>query len=538
MKLSEAWHLSRIPYGEVAYKSIIQTRSGMWWGTYGRSGADGESRVDVEMAERALRIAKFDKLVVGVVSVITSIIPFASAFTQPPPPRLMIPISLSLAIAFSFIMLYAVQTLSSFVSAESSALLSTLPFTRDDFALITLLSFVRSVDYMVVGSILSQVALVACLTTSPLATLLMLVASSTNAVFAVSIALLFSRLFYRNLLGGGRSKVNTALRLVFLLAWGLLVMGAGILFSIAWYVVPNLEGTLLSLDSSPAFSILFPFSAGMTVSSTVYPQAALSVTLAFAAMAGYVALAVIAGRWSLGMTRRISQGTGFRIARGLAEEFSVKVRSPLFGYVMKDLRISSRNPATAFFYALPAFEAVIVSLLMMGHAMLRTSTILVATAMGGVVSLFMPLGLLNAEGMGLEYTKTLPVKIGRIVKSKALISTATYVPVPLALLGMAFMKSPTSPLAILIPFVTVLSIASASIVEIRLFLGLVAKRKIDTLIHDLGRLIAGITIALIPEIAYVTAYLMSTDHISAILIMGGVATAELAMANYLLLRRS
>lgn len=229
----------------------------MWWGSFGRSDPDKESRGDVEMAERALKIAKIDKLVVGVVSIITSIIPFASTFTQPPPPKLIIPISLSLAIAFSFIMLYAVQTLSSFVSAESSALLSTLPLTKDDFALITLLSFVRSVDYMVVGSIVSQVTLVAYLTTSLLATLLMLVASSMNVVFAVSIALLFSRLFYRNLLGGGRSKASTALRLVFLLAWGLLVMGAGILFSIAWYVMPNLENALLSLDSNPI--LLHPF---------------------------------------------------------------------------------------------------------------------------------------------------------------------------------------------------------------------------------------------------------------------------------------
>jgi len=106
----------------------------------------------------------------------------------------------------------------------------------------------------------------------------------------------------------------------------------------------------------------------------------------------------------------------------------------------------------------------------------------------------------------------------------------------MALLGMAFMKSLTSPLSIFIPFVTILSIASAGIVEIRLFLGLVAKRKIDTLIHELGRLMAGVVIALIPEIAYVITYLMSADHISAILVMGGAATAELAMASHLLRR--
>ena len=73
-------------------------------------------------------------------------------------------VSLSLAITFGFMTLYAIQTLSSFVGAESSVLLSTLPISSDDFSLITLFSFVRSVDYLVVGSVLSQVILVAYLT--------------------------------------------------------------------------------------------------------------------------------------------------------------------------------------------------------------------------------------------------------------------------------------------------------------------------------------------------------------------------------------
>lgn len=506
----------------------------MWWGSFGRGSSD---RADIELTERTLNIAKMDKLVVGVVCVIASIAPFASAFPPSPNPRLIAPVSLSLAITFAFMMLYTVQTLSSFVGSESTAFLSTLPLTKDGFSLITLLSFIRSVDYMAAGSILSQVILVAYLTSSPIATSLAFVASTINVVFAVSIALWFSRLFYRNLLGGGRSKGNTALRLVFLLAWGLLVMGVGLLFSIAWYVMPYLESSLLSFDqtSNLFFSLLYPFSADISIVSLAYPAITFpSALTAFAAMAGYVALAGIAGRWCLGTIRRISQGTGIRLARDSAIEYSVKVRNPLFGYVMKDLRISSRNPATAFFFALPVFETVIVSLLMMGHAMLRTYTILVATAMGGIVSLFMPLGLLNAEGTGFEYTKTLPMKLSRIVMSKALISTATYVPVPLALLGIAFMKSLSAPLAILIPYFTILAIASASIIEIRLFLGFAAKRKIDTLLHDLGRLIAGVIITLIPEVAYVITYLIWVDHVLAILVMGGAATAELAMALCLL----
>ena len=539
MKLTEAWHLSRIPYREVVYRSLTEERGRMWWGAFGRSHPDKEAQGDIELTKRALRIAKFDKLIVAVFNVIASVIPFTALFLGSPVLGLTSSISLSLAVTFGFTALYAIQTLSSFVSNESSALLSTLPLAKDDFSMITLFSFIRSVDYMVVGSILSQVILVAYLTASPLATLLMFVASIINAVFAVAIALWFSRLFYKNLLSGGRSKGRTALRLVFILMWGSLLMGVGFLLSVPWYIVPQLERTLLSLDqiSNLFFCILYPFSAGIAIANLVYPSAAFSTALtASAAMIGYVMLAWVAGRWSLETVKRISHGTGVKIARVAAKDFSIKTRNPVLGYVMKDLKISSRNPATAFFFALPVLETVIVSLLITNYAMLRASTILVATAMGGIFALLMPLALLNSEGLGLEYTKTLPVNANRIITSKTLISTATYVPVPLTLLGMAFMKQLTSPLAILIPYITILAIASASIFEIKLFLSSAPKGKIAALIHDLEKLIAGVIITLIPEAAYVTAYLISFDHIFAILIMGVTAVAELAVAVYLLKR--
>jgi predicted permease len=539
VKLAEAWHLSRIPYREAVYRSIAEERGRMWWGAFGRSHTDKEAQGDIELTKRALRIAKFDKLVVAVFNVIASVIPFASLSLGSPPLGLTSSISLSLAITFGFTTLYAIQTLSSFVSTEPSALLSTIPLAKDDFSLITLFSFIRSVDYMIVGSILSQIMFVAYLTASPLATLLMFVASLTNAVFAVTIALWFSRLFYTNLLRGGRSKVSTALRLVFILMWGTLLVGVGFLFSVPWYIVPHLERTLLSLDQIPNlfFSIVYPFSAGIAIANLVYHSATFSTALtASVAMTGYVMLAGVAGRWSLGMVKRISEGTGVKTARAVAKDFSIKTRNPLIGYVMKDLRISSRNPATAFFFALPVLETVIVSLLITNYETLRASTMLVATATGGVFALFMPLALLNAEGTGLEYTKTLPVNVNRIIVAKTLISTATYAPVPLTLLGMTFMKQLTSPLTILIPYITILAIASASVFEIKLFLSSATRGRIASLTRDLEKLIAGVMATLIPEAVYTITYLISFDHIFAVLIMGGTGVIELAMAVYLLRR--
>jgi len=539
MKLAEAWHLSRVPYREVVYRSLAEERGRMWWGAFGRSHFDKEAQGDVELTQRALRIAKFDKLLVAAFCLISSTMPFTSLFYGSRVVGLASSISLSLVVTFGFTVLYAIQTLSSFVSAESSALLSTLPLSKDDFSKITLFSFIRSVDYLMVGSILSQVTLVAYLTTSPLATLLMFVASTMNGVFAVTVALWFSSLFYRNLMRGGRSKSGIALRLVFILMWGSLLLGVGLLLSIPWYIVPHLEMALLNFDtiSSLFFCILYPFSAGITIANLVYPTAAFSALLtASVAVIGYVMLAGVAGRWSLETVRRISQGTGVKIARVAAKDFSIKTRSPLLGYIMKDLKISSRNPATAFFFALPVLETAIVSLLITNYAMLKASTILVATATGGIFSLLMPLALLNAEGTGLEYTKTLPVNAASIITSKTLISTATYVPVPLTLLALAFLKQLTSPLVILIPFFTVLAIASASIFEIKLFLASAAKGRIAALARDVEKLISGAIIAMIPEVAYAAAYFVSFNHILAILTMGGAAVAELAVAVHLLRR--
>jgi predicted permease len=449
-------------------------------------------------------------------------------------------VSLSLAVTFGFTALYAIQTLSSFVSAESCALLSTLPVDRNDFSLITLFSFVRSVDYIVVGAILSQVIMVAYYTGSPVAVLTMLVASVANALLAVAVSLWFSRIFTKNLSRGGRSKKGTVLRLFFILMWGSLLLGVSLLISLPYYIVLSLEQVLVSSDLlvSLLVSLFHPFSFGITVANLASPVAVESVALIGAAsLVAYLGVALFAGRWVLKTVKQISQGTDNKAARVTAQDFSIKTRSPLFGYVVKDLKLSSRNPATAFFFALPVLETLFVSLVIANFEVLRASTLLVSSFMGGVFVLLMPLALINAEGTGLEFTKTLPLNLNRLVTSKTLISTLTYVPVPVVLLVIALIKPVTSLLVLFIPFFVTLSIAAASVFEIQLFLSSVTKGKIAALIHDLKKLVIGITTLLLPLIAYSGLYLVTLSHMYAVLVLATVSVSELAVA-FSLLRRN
>jgi len=537
MKLTEAWHLSSQPYREVVYKSLAQERNRMWWGSFGRKQTNKDASDDFELSKRALQIAKFDKLIIALFNLVVSIIPFGSLLVGSKVFGLSSSVSLSLAITFGFMTLYAIQTLSSFVGAESSILLSTLPISSNDFSIITLFSFVRSVDYLVVGSVLSQSILVAYLTASPLATALMFVASLMNSVFAVAVALWLSRVFHKNYLRGGRSKRTTVFRGFFVFLWGCLLMGVGLLLSVPYYVLPILDGALLSVNSSIGFllSLVYPFSAGLVVSKLSGSIIPLFTTLgASATFALYVLGAWFSGKWSLSTVKSISQGVGVRIDRSKVTDFQIKTLGPLQGYVMKDLRVTSRNPATAFFFVLPVFETIIVSFLASNVEFLRASTVLVATSMGAVFALLIPLALLNSEGKGIEYAKTLPITSQRMVFAKALITLASFIPVPVALLCISLFKLPTSWFTLLIPLFMVVSIFSASIFEILIFLRTVGKSRIAGVINNVEKILVGFLAVFFPETAYVLVYLSSLNHAFATIAMGGIAIFELWIALFVL----
>ncbi|HVP24292.1 MAG TPA: hypothetical protein VMS77_10325 [Conexivisphaerales archaeon] len=539
MKLAEAWRISRVSYGEVAYRSLAQTRSGMWWGSYGRADQGKAMQNDAEFILRALRIARFDKVVVAAISVAASLLPFWSSLFGGAAPSLAGSVALCLAASFAFVMLYSVQTLSSFLKAESWAFLWSLPVTKEDMSAITLLSFVRTVDYMVAGAIVSQVAVVTLLTKSPSSILLMTVASTVNMALAVTLSLWFSKVFYGSLARGGRSRRGTLLRIAFLGLWGLLIVSLGFMFSATSYLIPYLNEALLGASPfASLISAVYPLCLSIAVAAASgYEVSASSALIAAVASSLYMGLALYLLRWGSRTIREMSVGASLSRQASKVADLSIKVRSPLMGYVWKDLRASSRNPATAFFYALPVFETVVVLISTLSLPVLRASVIMVATAMGGAFALFLPLGLLNAEGSGLTYTRTLPVRVWTIVSAKAVISSLAFGPVPLALLVLALTKPITSGLTLVLPVELMASVMAGSLVEVWLFLGVASQTRTSAVLHDMVRLLAGVSLMLLPELVYLGSYILSHDHLLSVILAGAMAAAELGSVVFFLRRR-
>jgi predicted permease len=144
---------------------------------------------------------------------------------------------------------------------------------------------------------------------------------------------------------------------------------------------------------------------------------------------------------------------------------------------------------------------------------------------------------LNSEGKGIEYVKTLPITSQRMVSAKALITTAAFVPVPVTLLCLGLFKPPTSWFTVLIPFFMVISIVSASIFEILIFLRSVGKSRIAGVINDAEKILVGLLAVFVPEAAYAIAYLFSFNHAFATLAIGGVSIVELWIALSILRRK-
>jgi len=528
MKIADAWRMSATPYSEMAFRSILQSSSNMWWGSFGRGSSETSGRED--LVKRALRIARFDKLIVAAFVVVAAGAPFIpQAFGASY--GISASVTLSLAVSFALIVLYGVQTLSSFVTSGPSPVLSTLPLTEDEVSLVNVLSFVRTSDYLVIGSMACQVFFVSLVTGSVLPGLFVLLAGAMNSVLAVGVSLWLSNVFYRNILGSRQGRLAGAVRLGLLLAWGAVVLGIGVLFAAAGYLIPMVQNALATPDAltGSILSLVYPFSLGITAGSISHGSASSAIgEMALGATAGYLLIAVAASRWSMSSVASFPEGGSRTGVAGGEHDASIPLRGPVAAYVMKDLRAASTNLPSAFLFALPTFETLVILLIRAFLPTLGASTLLVALTLGGVFALVLPLVLVGSEGTGFEFAKTMPLRMRTIVSAKGLITTAVFLPAVAVVYVESLLKPLTSASSVLIPPAAILAVAAASLLEVRLFLGFAPRGRATFALQEFARMAAGAGVVLLPATAYLATYIVTFNHIVAAAVMVVIASAELA----------
>ena len=563
MKFREAWQLSRTPYLEVAFRSAQLNRAG---------NQSRFSRTSPEQGVRSIiRSTRISKITFTFFIGIGSAFPFAQyAIPSNHNSAILISaISLSLLISLGYLILYLFQILPSFTSTEPYSLLSTLPFEPRDFSLVTFLSFVRTFDSQVICAIAVQVGAMALLTHSAVASFLMLISSGINVTFGIAIAIFLSRIFYQNMTRGGRSIAVSVSRIIFLVTWGIAVMSFGFFFDFLPYLTSYIDHAVRSNLSTPTgavFALVHPFSSALVITSTVYPSvfgsqaiSALRV-LSYFILVFYLGLGIFLGRKTIGVVSSAARGQGVNIIRKATKEFSIKPRAPLFAYILKDLRMATKSTATAFLFAFPIFEIIIVFLSFSTVSRFSATIIFSSMSIGLFFIMFMSSALLNTEASAIDLTTSLPLRPITIVNAKAVIVALMYLPVPLVMLILENHKILTSPVLAFVPFIEILAVSTAGAAQISLFI--VGHRKVITEIgnkrtaktvavfqpsgfslmgsRDMVRLATsvalGIGLLAVPIGSYAISYLLTSNHLTAIIAMAVSALVEFTVVELLLQR--
>jgi predicted permease len=403
--------------------------------------------------------------------------------------------------------------------------------------------------------VVAQVAIVAYVTGSALGAGAMLLASGANSIFGITISLLLARVFQKNITRGGKGKGAATLRFVFLISWGLAAASIGFIFSAISSSFPALESAITGQLASTAVPIVFalvhPFAAGIAVATLVYPKlGSVSASMGFAtpislvALGGYVVLAYYAGRKALDITVNVSRGEVAPVVRQRASDFLLKLRRPVPAFVVKDTRVASKNPSTAFIFAMPVFEMIIIGLSLAEAAALRSVVVLSTLAIVCFLTLITGTVLLNTEGTGLDYTFSLPINAREVITAKSALATLVYLPVPLAIGVLLAVEKPALLFLTAVPVVEIMAISAATSVELAFFIGSYRRREgrqtsrgIQTrglnLMSggDLVRLAVAFIVAgslvLAPFAAYALTTVLGQGHLLAILWTALVALGEL-----------
>jgi predicted permease len=525
MSFRQAWKLSKIPYVELSYKSSKLI------------GSSGSADVDAKHFKSMLNAGKANKVRFTIFVCLGAAIPFAVSAPNLTPFSLVSAIALGLTVSFAYLVLYALQITPAFASSEAYSLMLTLPFSDRDFSVIAMLSFIRTFDYLAVGSILVPSFAVAALTQSIGATILMFGAATINVLLAIFAGLWLSRLFYKNITRGGRSRGAELARTVFIITWGLAALSIGFAFYSVTYLLPYLNQILAGGPSqAPGVVLLFlhPFTFGLTVSSLVFrstfnSSAIPSGALSYVASMAYVVAGLLAVNRTSRMISGISHGQGSAIIRQVAKEFALKLRRPLVAFVVKDLRIASKNPATALILALPLFGPLTL-IAFSNPATGGALDVAIWTTIEATFPLVAGYLLIYTETTALQYTLSLPISTRMIVKSKSLISTLVYLPIPLVVPLLQHAESGVWSLASLIPSAEILAINAATTAEIALLIkgsGASGGSRIGPTIRAYATAIAMIVV---PVASYLITSAVYAESAS-ILVMAMVAVLELAIAN-------
>jgi hypothetical protein len=311
------------------------------------------------------------------------------------------------------------QFLPTFLSSAIVPVLRTLPVASATVDRVALLLLLRLFDAPALTCLLLTPLAVGVVLGNPWAGLAVVPAEITVVLLAMAFAVATGRFFVRNVQGSPGGHRATALRWVYLVAWGL---PAFALFGFV-AIAPRFLSLLASLSTGgPAVGLgallaIYPFNFAVLPALAASPGSVPEVpipggTLGVVAIAAaYAVLVALAGRWLLSAPGKLATLTPPGRVRGVAPA-PVRVRSAPLAIVVKDFRLASRTPAFAFLILIPLGDATLLGLVTafspLGSAN-PAALAEAAVASAALLATFFGPAFFAIEVMSYSYSRSLPL---------------------------------------------------------------------------------------------------------------------------------
>ena len=431
MKLRELWKLSSIVYKEISFQSIFSLRVG--------SSLPQRGKTDIKrLVANARTSTLISKLVTTVFigifafAVFLPMTGFETSLASSAPKYYTIigSVTAFLAVVLFLIVFMGLQVSTGFVSSKMSDVLSVFPLTKKEVSSILFVCFLRMFDIPLVGAAIVFLSAYFLVGGSLLGGLFLVLAMLITEIFALALTISSARFFYSRVAGGGgRSRWQSLVRLLFTIVWILPTFGAYLVVSFAGNIVQILTSLTQSLSSVLHFLVLiYPFSFGYLASYLTFSNVQDYTALGFsiAASIAYVFAAYFCYKWVTRTVRTIGGGGVIQRGKEIVKDTEIKPEVPWLGIIRKDLRVASRVPSFASLFLLPAMQTIILSISYSSISNLTPLVILSALIGISMITLLLPPTLLSMEGLASAFTRSLPMKKRTLISAKTLLSLVTY----------------------------------------------------------------------------------------------------------------
>ncbi|MCK5264273.1 MAG: hypothetical protein KAR03_01595, partial [Candidatus Thorarchaeota archaeon] len=295
----------------------------------------------------------------------------------------------------------------------------------------------------------------------PIVAIISFVACASNVSIAIGALIKVSKWFHKKTHQTDESRMSSFVRVAASLG---IVIGMISVYSIGSYL-PDLIRFIISLSLSMGegfftiLALIFPFSFGFLAASIAY-SSIIPFNTFLASLVGsafYSVVAIVSYKLSGESLRAITLGGISTSSPGLLKEVAVETTSPLQGMIRKDLKLATRNIASAFIFAIPIFLVVILfpMIQLWSDGPMRSLPALVALEYANLFGGISLVSVLMFDTQGASIHEGLPIRSRLILKTKTAIIIVPYALSMIALDIVFLLQPPISPWILLMPLIQI-----------------------------------------------------------------------------------